>query len=85
MTLRRAGAEAHAATSQSVVSGTGDNRFLKLAGETPTVSALHSLAVAGRELLRETAELPDSEQALLGVLAEYRYAVFAFVAVADRL
>jgi hypothetical protein len=85
VTLRRAAAEQHVTRNRSVVCGMRDNRFLRLAGETPPVSALQSLTVAGRELLRETAELPDGEQALLGVLAEYRYAVYAFVAVADKL
>ena len=37
------------------------------------------------DLLRRSAELPDSEQGLLTVLAEYRYAVYALVAISDRL
>jgi hypothetical protein len=48
-------------------------------------SALRALAEAGRDLLRRTAELPDTERELLSVLGEYRYAVFAFTAAADRL
>ena len=51
----------------------------------PPLPALKSLTERGRDLLRRTAELPDTEQGLLTVLAEYRYAVFTFVAVADRL
>jgi hypothetical protein len=51
----------------------------------PPLPALRSLTQCGRDLLRRTAELPDTEQGLLTVLAEYRYAVFNFVAVADRL
>jgi hypothetical protein len=39
------------------------------------------MADEGRELLRRTAELPDSEQGLLDVLTEYRHAVYAFVAI----
>jgi hypothetical protein len=85
VTPRRSGAEQHVAQNQSVVSGLCDNRFLRLTDETPTASALHSLAMVGRELLRETAELPDTERELLSVLAEYRYAVFAFVTAADKM
>ena len=48
----------------------------------PRLAALQALADASRDLLRHTAELPDSEQGLLDVLAEYRYAVYAFLAIA---
>jgi len=51
----------------------------------PPLPALRSLAEASRDLLQRSAELPDSEQGLLGVLAEYRYAVYVLVAVADQL
>ena len=51
----------------------------------PPLPALHGLADASRDLLQRTAELPDSEQGLLCVLAEYRYAVYALVAIADGL
>lgn len=47
----------------------------------PPLTALQALANASRELLRKTAELPDSEQGLLDVLAQYRYAVYAFLAI----
>jgi hypothetical protein len=61
-------------------------RFLPLAAQDgPALPALKSLALAGRDLLRRTAELPDTEQELLLVLAEYRYAIFAFAAVVDKL
>lgn len=43
--------------------------------------ALRAIASASQELLGRTAELPDTEAELLTVLAEYRYAVFAFVEV----
>jgi len=49
--------------------------------EMPPLAALQGLANASRELLRHTAELPDSEQGLLDVLAEYRYAVYTFLAI----
>lgn len=51
----------------------------------PAGPALRGLTDAGRDLLRATAELPDTEQGLLRVLAAYRYAVFAFVDVAAKL
>lgn len=51
----------------------------------PARSALRGLTDAGRDLLRATAELPDTEQGLLQVLAAYRYAVFAFVNVGAKL
>jgi hypothetical protein len=47
--------------------------------------ALRALTEASRDLLRRSAELPDSEQGLLAVLAEYRYAVYTLVAIADGL
>ena len=51
----------------------------------PPLAALQALADASRDLLRNTAELPDSEQGLLDVLAEYRYAVYAFLAITGGL
>ena len=51
----------------------------------PPAPGLRGLADASRDLLQRSAELPDSEQGLLGVLAEYRYAVYVLVAVADQL
>jgi hypothetical protein len=57
----------------------------ELADGLAPASALRALAEAGRDLLRRTAELPDTERELLSVLGEYRYAVFAFTAAADRL
>ena len=51
----------------------------------PAGPALRGLTDAGRDLLRVTAELPDTEQGLLQVLAAYRYAVFAFVNVGAKL
>jgi hypothetical protein len=63
-----------------------DDVVLKIAAQgEPPVCALKSLAVASRDLLRRTAELPDTEDGLLLVLTEYRYAVFAFALVADKL
>ena len=53
--------------------------------ELPPLPALRALTEASRDLLRRSAELPDSEQGLLSVLAEYRYAVYALVAISDRL
>jgi hypothetical protein len=53
--------------------------------EMPPLPALRELAEVGRDLLRRTAELPDSEQGLLEVLIEYRYAVYAFAAAADKV
>jgi hypothetical protein len=49
------------------------------------IPGLRALIELSRDLLRRTAELPDTEQGLLGVLAEYRYAVYAFAALADAL
>lgn len=46
---------------------------------------LRALTEVSRDLLRRTAELPSTEQGLLDVLAEYRYAVYAFAALADAL
>lgn len=51
----------------------------------PAGLALRGLTDVGRDLLRATAELPDTEQGLLQVLAAYRYAVFAFVNVGAKL
>lgn len=53
--------------------------------EMAPLPGLRALTEASRDLLRRTAELPDSEQGLLAVLIEYRYAVYAFVAAADRI
>ena len=47
--------------------------------------ALSVLARASRDLLRRTAELPDTEQGLLLALTEYRHAVYAFAEAADKL
>jgi hypothetical protein len=47
--------------------------------------ALHDLTVAACDLLRRTAELPDTEHGLLLVLTEYRQAVFAFTSVGAKL
>lgn len=51
----------------------------------PAPIALSALAQASRDLLRRTAELPDTEQGLLLALTEYRHAVHAFAAVAEKL
>lgn len=51
----------------------------------PAAPALRGLTDACRDLLRATAELPDTEQGLLEVLAAYRYAVFALVNVGAKL
>jgi hypothetical protein len=48
-------------------------------------SALHALSAAARDLLARTGQLPAGERELLGVLTEYRHAVFAFAAVAEKL
>jgi hypothetical protein len=53
--------------------------------EMAPLAALQALATASRELLRRSAELPDSEQGLLDVLAQYRYAVYAFLAITGGL
>jgi hypothetical protein len=63
---------------------TSRERYSQLASM-PSLPALKSLTQLGNDLLRRTAELPDTEQGLLLVLAEYRYAVFTFVAVAGRV
>lgn len=62
----------------------GTNPYSELDGMAAT-PALRTLANAGRDLLLRTAELPDTEQGLLFVLAEYRYLVFTFAAIANRL
>lgn len=60
-------------------------RFARVIGSrVPVARALRDLAQAGRDLLRRAAELPDTEQGLLLVLAEYRLAIFALVAVAAK-
>jgi hypothetical protein len=51
----------------------------------PPLAALQALANASRDLLRDTAELPDSEQGLLDVLADYRCAVYTFLAITGGL
>lgn len=53
--------------------------------EMPPLPGLRALTDVGRDLLRRTAELPDTEQGLLMVLIEYRYAVYAFVTTAHRV
>jgi len=66
------------------VSSGADQCYLQCLGMAP-IPALRALTEASRDLLRRSAELPDSEQGLLAVLAEYRYAVFTLVAIADGL
>ena len=51
----------------------------------PRPVALGVLARVSRDLLRRTAELPDTEQGLLLALTEYRHAIFAFAEAADKL
>ena len=71
----------------SIVAGTSsevDQRYLQCLGMAP-MPALGALTEASRDLLRRSAELPDSEEGLLAVLAEYRYAVYTLVAIADGL
>jgi hypothetical protein len=51
----------------------------------PSPVGLRALSAVSRDLLRRTAELPENEQGLLAVLAEYRYAVYAFIAAADAM
>ena len=51
----------------------------------PGSVALGVLAQVSRDLLRRTAELPDTEQGLLLALTEYRHAVYAFSEAADKL
>ena len=53
--------------------------------EMPPLSALPALVEASRDLLRRSAELPDTEQGLLAVLAEYRYAVYTLVSIGEGL
>lgn len=55
----------------------------RLLRDTPTAEALRLLGEIGRGLLSRTAELPDTERELLGVLAEYRYAVYGFAALTE--
>lgn len=50
----------------------------------PRPVALSVLAWVSHDLLRRTAELPDTEHGLLLVLTEYRHAIFAFATVADN-
>jgi len=71
----------------SVVAGLSSEasqRYLQCLGMAP-LPALRVLSESSRDLLWRSAELPDSEQGLLAVLAEYRYAVYALVAIADEL
>ena len=70
-------AEASAVPEINSVAG---QRYLQCV-EMPPLAALQALADASRDLLSDTAELPDNEQGLLDVLAEYRYAVYAFLAI----
>ena len=63
-----------------------NSEFLHIAaGDRPDVTALRKLSEAANDLLRRTAELPDTEQGLLSVLAEYRCAVYAFSTVVEKL
>ena len=63
-----------------------DSRFLRIASQdTSALAALQALAEAARDLLGRTAELPDTEHGLLLALTEYRYAVFAFTSVVEKL
>jgi hypothetical protein len=66
------------------VSSEAGQCYLQSLGMVPE-PGLRALTEASRDLLRRSAELPDSEQGLLVVLAEYRYAVYALVAIADGL
>jgi len=61
-----------------------DQSYLQCLEMAP-LPALRALSEASRDLLRRSAELPDSEQGLLTVLVEYRYAVYTLVAIADGL
>lgn len=66
--------------------GPADSQFLQIAGQdTSALAALQALTEAARDLLSRTAELPDTEHGLLLVLREYRYAVFAFTSVIEKL
>jgi hypothetical protein len=51
----------------------------------PAPIALSALARASRDLLRRTAELPDTEPGLLLALTEYRHAVYAFGVATEKL
>ena len=71
----------------SVVAGASadfDQPYLRCLDMAP-LPALHALAEASRDLLRRSAELPDTERGLLAVLAEYRYAVYALVSIGEGL
>jgi hypothetical protein len=50
----------------------------------PALPALRALTAAASDLLRNTAELPDTEQGLLLALTEYRQAIFALTNVAAK-
>lgn len=65
-------------------SGSTSQSYLQCIEMAP-LPGLRALTEASRDLLRRTAELPDGEQGLLAALIEYRYAVYAFVATADRI
>ena len=69
----------HIATSSAVM-----NTYLQCV-DMPPLCALSVLSTISRDLLRRSAELPESEQGLLAVLTEYRYAVYAFVTAADAM
>lgn len=58
--------------------------YLQCAEMSP-LAGLRALAEVSRDLLCRSAELPDTEQGLLKVLIEYRYAVYAFIATAERV
>lgn len=74
-------AELPTAPRQSSVVMDSYLRYLNMA----PLPGLRALTEVSRDLLRRTAELPDTEQCLLAVLTEYRYAVYAFVASVDRI
>ena len=59
--------------------------FLELGNEMPALPALQALSAAARDLLARTVQLRAGERELLGVLTEYRHAVYAFTAVAEKL
>lgn len=66
--------------------GPPDSQFLQIASQgTPALAALQALAEVARDLLGRTAELPETEHGLLLALREYRYAVFAFTSVVEKL
>lgn len=54
------------------------------AGNVEGIQSPHLLVAAARELLGRTAELPGSKRGLLAVLSEYRTALFALAAEADK-